>query len=97
MNVTHQAMDGTAWFSDGGITGTCFRIKQARVEMLTDEVIAIDKLTDFTIITNKNTYEAKQFLLATNNQDKTHKNQRQTTNTKARVLFLRDCDFDKKS
>ncbi|HKL61142.1 MAG TPA: NAD(P)/FAD-dependent oxidoreductase [Acholeplasma sp.] len=63
----------------GGITGAELQdlgIKQAReigIEVLTDEVIAIDKLTDFTIITNKNTYEAKTVLLATGKSRQTLK------------------------
>ena len=55
----------------GGISGTELierGVKQATefgIEVLQEEVIAIDKLDHFTVTTNKNTYEAKTVLLAT--------------------------------
>ncbi len=69
--MAHDTLIDNYYGFPGGVTGSQLLdlgIKQAKdlgIEVISEEVIAIDKLTDFSVITSKHTFESKTVILAT--------------------------------
>lgn len=69
--MSHDTLIDNYYGFPGGVTGSQLlelginQAKELGIEVISDEVIAIDKLSNFTVITSKHSYEAKTVILAT--------------------------------